>query len=451
MADIAMPQLGETVTEGTITKWFKAVGDQVTEDEPLFEVSTDKVDSEVPSPASGYLVEIRVAEGDTVDVGTVLAVISDSPAQAASGDSPGDAAAPAAAPAEEPAPAAPAVAGAGSAAAPSDPSPEPEPDLEPSPEPPPAPVSSGAGDGVVLSPIVRRLIAEHDLDPSTIEGTGEGGRITRADVLRAAEGRGPTPAPASKGAPAPRLAPMAPATAGERDTVVPLNNIRRRTGEHMVRSKATSPHVLTVMEVDFEGVERARRAVRDEFREQEGFSLTYLPFVTRALVDAIAEFPHMNASVGDGELIVHHDVNVGIAVDLNYEGLIVPVIHDAQDKRLRAIARDISDLAQRARAKQLSADDISGGTVTITNAGQWGTFVQMVVINQPQVMILSTEGVTRRPVVVTDASGNEAIAIHSVGNLSMAWDHRAFDGAYAAAFLRRVCEILETRDWSAEL
>jgi 2-oxoglutarate dehydrogenase E2 component (dihydrolipoamide succinyltransferase) len=232
---------------------------------------------------------------------------------------------------------------------------------------------------------------------------------------------------------------------------VPFNNIRRRTGEHMVRSKATSPHVLTVMEVDLEGVEQVRRAHKERFKAETGVSLTYLPFIARALVDAIGDFPHMNASVGDAELIVHHQINLGIAVDLDYEGLIVPVIHGAGDLRLPAIARSVADLAGKARTRKLQADDISGGTVTITNAGAYGTLVQMAVINQPQVMILSVEGVTRRPVVVTDAAGNEAIAIRSMANLSMVWDHRAFDGAYAAAFLRRVVDILEQRDWEAEL
>ena len=342
---------------------------------------------------------------------------------------------------------------------------------EPSPAAPePRARAGGGGDasGLVLSPVVRRLIAEHSLDPTSIEGTGAGGRITRSDVLRAVEGGGGgrarrPAAPAAKAAPAAAPAPapsavpqpaaqVATAKAGERDTVVPLNNIRKRTGEHMVRSKATSPHVFTIMEVDFEAVEQVRRAHRE--RVQGAARASASPtcrsspgrWSTRS-----AEFPHMNATVGDGELIVHNYVNLGIAVDLNYEGLIVPVIHDAQDKRLRALAREVSDLANRARTKKLSADDITGGTVTITNAGGAGTFANLPVINQPQVMILSTEGVFRKPVVVTDAAGNEAIAIHSVGNLSMGWDHRAFDGAYAAAFLRRVCEILETRDWTAEL
>jgi 2-oxoglutarate dehydrogenase E2 component (dihydrolipoamide succinyltransferase) len=497
-----MPQLGETVTEGTITKWFKAVGDEVSEDEPLFEVSTDKVDSEVPAPSAGFLVEIRVPEGETVDVGTVLAVLGDS-ADAASdggGDAPAEEA-PADEPKTEEAPAQVAPAEPEPAEqAPAEPEPEPEPASasvdqapgEPSTSQPPSSAGAAAdggdtdvapagdapssgGEGVLLSPVVRRLISEHGLDPASIEGTGAGGRITRNDVLKlverdqstpaaaesapaaAAAKAEPAPAPAAKAAPpaqkpaAARPAAAPAARAGERDTVEPLNNIRKRTGEHMVRSKATSPHVLTVMEVDYERVEQARRAHKDEFKRTEGFSLTYLPFIARALIDAIDEFPHMNATVGDGELIVHNYVNLGIAVDLNYDGLIVPVIHEAQDKRLRAIAREISNLAGRARGKKLSADDISGGTVTITNAGQYGTFVQAAVINQPQVMILSTEGVSRRPVVVTDAMGAEAIAIHSVGNLSMTWDHRAFDGAYAAAFLNRVREILETRDWEVEL
>ena len=390
MADIQMPQLGETVTEGTITKWFKAVGDQVAEDEPLFEVSTDKVDSEVPSPAAGYLTEIKVNEGDTVDVGTVLAVLSDQPGGGGNGASAEPAAQEGAAEAEPAPPSgdggtaleqeaaeqeqAEAQADAeqpGSAAAT-----EVVPPAEPEPTSAPAPAAAPTGgdaSGLVLSPVVRRLVAEHNLDPTSIEGTGAGGRITRSDVLRAVEGGAAAPAPtapAAKAAPASAPAPtpsavpqpaaqVATAKAGERDTVVPLNNIRKRTAEHMVRSKATSPHVFTIMEVDFEAVEKARRGHREEFKATEGFSLTYLPFIARAMVDALAEFPHMNATVGEGELIVHNYINIGVAVDLNYEGLIVPVIHDAQDKRLRAIAREVSDLANRARSKKLSADDIS--------------------------------------------------------------------------------------------
>ncbi|HYI61130.1 MAG TPA: dihydrolipoamide acetyltransferase family protein [Acidimicrobiales bacterium] len=508
MAEIQMPQLGETVTEGTITKWLKSVGDEISEDEAIVEVSTDKVDSEIPSPVSGTLTEIKVEEGETVDVGTVLALVGDGAAgggndgggadagseaegggaeeqaqASASSDVPSsgrpedqgaeaeakeaeaeaeiDAATEPSGGGQAPEPDTADTAGGGDAAA------EADTDAQGPAQAPPPPPSGGSAEGMVLSPVVRRLIAENDLDPASLTGTGAGGRITRSDVLAAVEGGGggrapaarpsappgapagaerPSPAPAA--APAPRTAP---ARAGESDTSVPFNNIRRRTGEHMVRSAATSPHAYTAMEVDMEGVERVRQAHKQRVRDELGISLTYLPFVTRALVDALAEFPHMNASVGEGELVVHHDVNVGYAVDLGYEGLIVPVVHGAQDLRLPAISRAVADLADRARSRKLSADEISGGTVTITNAGASGTLVQLPIINQPQVMILSTEGVNRRPVVVTDADGNEAIAIRSVGNLTLGWDHRAFDGAYAAAFLRRVVDILETRDWEAEL
>jgi 2-oxoglutarate dehydrogenase E2 component (dihydrolipoamide succinyltransferase) len=452
MADIQMPQLGETVTEGTITKWFKAVGDAVAEDEVLFEVSTDKVDSEVPSPVAGYLAEIRVPEGETVDVGTVLAVVSDAAPS-------GDGAAPAAEASPPPPPPPPAPAAPTAEAAPP---PPPPPAAAPAPPPPPAaappppapappaapspPAPAPAEGGQVLSPVVRRLIAEHQLDPDTIPGSGVGGRITRSDVQRQIEAR------AMGGGAAPAARPAGPAPrSGSGDTVEKLNNIRRITGEHMVRSKATSPHAMTAVEVDFENVERVRRAHRESFKASEGFSLTYLPFISRAVVDALRDFPHLNATVGDGELIVHNYVNLAIAVDLDFEGLLAPVIHEADDKRLRAIAREINDLATRARTKKLSADEIAGGTFTISNSGPFGTFMVIPVINQPQVAILSTDGVTRKPVVVTDADGNEAITIHSVGMLAMSWDHRAFDGAYAAAFLREVKTILETRDWQAEI
>jgi 2-oxoglutarate dehydrogenase E2 component (dihydrolipoamide succinyltransferase) len=219
----------------------------------------------------------------------------------------------------------------------------------------------------------------------------------------------------------------------------------------MVRSKHTSAHTMVAVEVDYFGVEKVRNAVKSAFKESEGFSLTYLPFITRAVVDALEDFPHVNSSVGDDSLIVHHDVNIGIAVDLDFEGLLVPVIHQADGKRLRVLAREISALAAKARAKRLTMDDISGGTFTITNAGPFGTFITVPVINQPQVAILSTDGVRKRPVVVEMPDGTDGIAIHPVGNLVMSWDHRAFDGAYAAAFLRDVKEIIETREWSPEL
>ena len=459
MADIVMPQLGESVTEGTITKWFKQVGDHVAEDETLFEVSTDKVDSEVPSPSAGYITEIKVPEGETVDVGTVLLVLADSPAGGApAADAPAPVAeAPAtAAPAPAPEPPAPVAAPAPVAEAPTPPP-------APAPAPAAAPEGSGAG-GQLLSPLVRRLIEENGLDATAIPGTGVGGRITREDVLGVLDARAggapaapaappaaPAAATAAPVAAAPAAATAAPVLAGQGDSVVALSNIRLRTGEHMVRSLATSPHAITAIDVDFEAVERARRAQKEQFKTEEGFSLTYLPFIARAVVDALAEFPHMNATVGERDLIVHHAVNLSIAVDLNFEGLLAPVIQGADGKRLRAIAREVNDLATRARQKKLSPDDLNGGTFTISNSGSYGTLLVAPIINQPQVGILSTDGVKRRPVVVELPDGSESIAIHSVGNLTLSWDHRAFDGAYAAAFVARIKEILETRDWVAEL
>lgn len=450
MAEITLPQLGETVTEGTITRWFKKVGETVAADEPLFEVSTDKVDTEVPSPIAGVLAEIRVAEGDTVPVGTVIAVVGDS----------------AGAPA--PAPAAPAAAPAPAPTPP--PAPAPAPAAAPAPAPvaaPPAPVSPVAApvsstEGMVLSPVVRKLISENGLDASRINGTGPGGRITRDDVMAVLDGGAARPA-AAPAAPTPAPAPAAPAAApapvaaapravaGTRDEVVSLSKIRQATGAHMLMSKGASPHAFSVVEVDFANVDATRSRTKDGFKSDEGFSLTYLPFIARAVVDALREFPHLNASLGANELIVHKYIDLGIAVDLDYQGLIVPVIRDAEEKRLRGIARDINDLATRARSRRLSPDEISGGTFTITNNGSAGSVLTMPIINQPQVAILSTDAIVKKPVVVSIPGGGDSIAIHPVGNLAMAWDHRAFDGAYAAGFLVKVKEILETRDWSSEV
>ena len=464
MADVTMPQLGETVTEGTITKWFKQVGDQIAEDEVLFEVSTDKVDSEVPAPTSGYVTEILVPEGETVEVGAKLAVISDS---APSGN--GDGAAPAMQ--EEPEPEAEAEAkddapveaveeSQAGTPEPEQPKAEEEPKAEPEPKAEEAAPEPSENGGKVLSPVVRRLIAEHNLDASQIKGTGSGGRITRADVLAVVENKGaqdaPPPAsekqeaPAKEAPPAKEAAPVR-ISAGQGDETIAFSNIRKRTAEHMVRSLATSAHTLVVTEVDFDNVDKVRNVVKDQFRAEEGVGLNYLPFIARAVIDAIREFPHVNASVGDNELIVHHYVNLGIAVDLNFEGLIVPVVHDADGKRLRALAREISDLANRARGKKLGADDIAGGTFTITNAGGYGTLITGPIINQPQVAILSTDGVKMKPVAVAVGDDDWAVAVHPIGNLAISFDHRAYDGAYAAAFLAKVRDILETRDWQQEL
>jgi 2-oxoglutarate dehydrogenase E2 component (dihydrolipoamide succinyltransferase) len=462
-----MPQLGETVTEGTITKWMKAVGDEVARDEPLFEVSTDKVDSEVPSPAAGVLSEIIVPEGETVEVGVKLAVIGDG--ATGSSDAPVAAAAEAPAPAAEAAPLPPPPAPAPTEAAPPPPPPPPAPAAEPAP----AVAADGNGTGAgaqVLSPMVRRILSENGIDESEVTGTGAGGRITRDDALRAADARrtsgatAPSPvAPAqaappqsAPAAPPARVAPAAPAvsmapfrTAG--DQVVPFSNMRRRTAEHMVRSKATSPHAFIANEVDFEAVERVRTAWGERFKAEEGFSLTYLPFVARAAVEALRDFPLLNASVVEDSLVVHSEINLGIAVDLSHEGLIVPVIHRAEEVTLRGVARRIRDLAERARGRQLNADDIAGGTFSITNDGPFGTYFTVPIINQPQVAILATDGVARRPVVVTQPDGSESIAIHSTGILGVSWDHRAVDGAYVSLFLAKVAELLGTRDWAAEL
>ena len=442
MSDVTLPMLGESVTEGTITRWFKQVGDTVAEDEALFEISTDKVDSEVPSPVAGVVTEILVPEGETVEVGTVLARVggADAPAPAAP--------APAA-----PAPAAPAPAPAAPAPAPAAPA--------------HAAPAAASTEGFVLSPVVRRLITENNLDPATITGTGVGGRITRKDVEAVVQQRSvggaaapapaaPAPAPAAPAAPAPApvapAAAAAPAPAGANDgDSIAMNNIRRRTAEHMVMSKATSPHVLTAMEVDFEGVEVVRRRHKAAWKAEEGFSLTYLPFIMRALADALRDFPMMNASINGDSVTLHNHVNVAIAVDLNFDGLLAPVVKNVEGKRLRQLSRDVVDIATRARSKKVTPDDLSGGTFTITNAGQYGTMMQFPIINQPQVAILSTDGVHRKPVVVTDDFGSESIAIHSVGVLALAWDHRAFDGAYAAAFLAKIRDIIQDTDWEAEL
>ena len=496
-----MPQLGETVTEGTVTKWLKKVGDTVAQDEIIFEVSTDKVDSEVPSSASGVLTQILVEEGETVDVGTVLAVVS------AEGEAPAPAPAAAStsapAPTPEPAEAARVVTAPAPAPTPAPvaaSTPAPAPTLEPAeaarvaPAPAPAAAATPApsteaepGEGaLLLSPVVRKLIYDNGVNPADIAGTGAGGRITRSDVLSyldkrasgvqvsAATAEAPpspmaptftSPTPQARAAseapvssvsklvqpPAARSVAVEASVAGARDEVIPFTNIRRRTAEHMVRSKATSPHALVSIEIDFEAVERVRRAVREQFRNEEGFSLTYLPFIARATVEAMRTFPHLNASVGEDSLIVHKDLNLSIAVDLDQEGLIAPVIHGADTKRLRGLARDIRDLADRARSKRLTADDIVGGTFTITNPGPFGTFMTVSIINQPQVAILSTDGVKRKPVVVTQTDGSESIAIHSVGIMALSFDHRVIDGAYAAAFLARIKEIIETWNWAQEL
>ena len=487
MADITLPQLGETVTEGTITRWFKKVGDAVAADEPLFEVSTDKVDTEVPSPISGTLTEIRVKEGDTVAVGTVIAVVGAANAATAAQSA---LAAPVVATAA-PAATAPHAATASQSAPPATAAPAPvvaapaANAATASQSAPPAPVAASVATATrapmptstsnkLLSPVVRRLVADHGIDVNSLVGTGPGGRITREDVLDFIDKNGSAPKvmPANKplesvvqapSAPAPvaqapapvvtaAVAPPAKFTqSSERETVTPLSKIRKLTGAHMIMSQKVSPHAFSVVEVDYANVDATRNAVKDQWKQSEGFTLTYLPFIARAIVDALAEFPNLNASIEGDNLIVHNYVDLGVAVDLQFQGLLVPVVRSADSKRLRAIAREIFDLATRARSRKLTPDEIQGGTFTISNNGSAGSVLTMPIINQPQVAILSTDAIVRKPVVAQLSDGSESIAIHPVGNLAMSWDHRAFDGAYAAGFLAKIKQVLETQDWSAEI
>jgi pyruvate dehydrogenase E2 component (dihydrolipoamide acetyltransferase) len=354
-----------------------------------------------------------VPEGETVAIGTALAVIADS----ADEDIPDAMPEPIAAPA--PAPAAREVAPVKARTG--------------APRFERAPQSNGNG---FLSPVVKALLAEHGLEPGGVVGSGRAGRITRSDVLAAAANRRAAPVAA-----APASIAYPPATAAGDDEVVEFTRARRTTAEHMVRSLATSAHTLVATEVDYHGVDSVRRAA----------GLSYLPFVARAVIDAIAEFPNVNASVGDDVLIVHPHVHLGVAVDVDFQALVVPVVRDADAKRLQALADEIAEQAAKARAKRLTADDLTGGTFTITNVGAFGTLVTAPVINQPQVAILSTDGVKMRPVALRASNGEWTIGIHPVGNLSLSFDHRAYDGAYASAFLARVRDILETRDWSQEV
>lgn len=423
---VVMPQLGETVSEGTVTVWHKKVGDKVAADEILFEVGTDKVETEIPAPTAGVLTEILVDEGETVDVGTALAVIDDGK---------GEAAAPAKAKKAEPAPAAEAQPAAKSQSN----------SAERRARAPRAVAGGGGRDR--LSPVVRKLLAEHDLDAAEIEGTGRDGRIKRDDVLAYLQnGGGRAAAPTSVARRVPQARPSAP-SAGE---TIKFDRRRKMIAEHMVRSKATSAHVLQAIEADFSRVDAARAAKGDAFRRKEGFTLTYLPFVAFATCRAIGEFPKINASVEDDALILHADINLAIAVDLGEDGLITPVVHNATDFSVRGLARKIRDLAARARAGDLSVDELSGGTYTISNSGSFGTLITAPIINQPQVAILSTDGVHKKPVVIEGPDG-DSIAIRPIGVVAQSFDHRVIDGAYSAGFLRRIKELIETTDWGAEL
>lgn len=402
---VLMPQLGETVNEGTVDTWHKKPGDEVTKDEILLDVETEKVAVEIPAPISGVLIRILVDAGKTVDVGTVLAEISgpdDSP------DDEGNLQSPQAADKVT---------------------------LTESVNTQTAPPPAGKN-GQRLSPAVRRLIAENGLDGSLIQGTGRDGRLTRRDVLSyLASQQSETPA-------------EKPALGG-RDERLPFNRIRRATAAHMVRSKSTSPHVLQTIEADFSAVDRLRLQKRDSWREDHGFSLSYLPFVARAVCLAIGEFPRINASVDGDGLVVHSAINLAFAVDLNFEGLVAPVIQDVRELKVSALALRINDVVKRARNNELSADDLSGGTYTLSNPGPFGTLFTAPIINQPQVAILSIDGIGKRPVVIEGPEG-DSLGIRPVGVLAQSFDHRAFDGAYSAAFLNRLKSLLEQQDWTLE-
>ncbi|MBX3651852.1 MAG: 2-oxo acid dehydrogenase subunit E2 [Burkholderiales bacterium] len=410
--DIIMPQLGETVAEGTVTKWYKKVGDSVKADETLFDVETDKVSTEIPSPVAGVIAEIVVAEGVVAKVGSTLAVIREAGAVQSASAAAAKSAAPATAPA--------ATAAAAST----------------------QPRRSRVDPAERLSPVVRRLVAEHHLNPADIRGTGRDGRITREDVIGYIAGRGAQPAavaaPSARPAPAP-----APVQSGQ---TLAFNSVRKRVAENMAKSWQTSPHVLQVVEADFLKVDQARAAHGAAWKAREGFSLTYLPFIVRAVSIALGKFPKLNASLSGDGLTLHRRINIGIAVDLNFDGLVVPVLKDVPSKSLPQIAKEINDLASRARAGKLRPDEMTEGTYTITNNGAFGTVITAPIINQPQVAILSADGIRKKPVVV-ESEGGDSIAIRPVGVLAQSFDHRAVDGSYSAAFLAEVKNALETRNW----
>ncbi len=464
--NVLMPQLGETVAEGTVAKWHKKAGDKIAVDELLFDVETDKVSMEVTAITAGVVTQILVPAGATVEVGTVLAVIDDG-ASAAVAAPAAQPVAPAATPA--PAPAAEAQPPSWYAAMPPNMNQATEQYTPPAASiaPAAAAVSAAQRDSHQrLSPAVRRIAAEYRLDLATVSGSGRNGRITRRNVLEFIQTRQSEPAqaaaaaaaaaPAARPAPAPAAAPVArapapgPVPASQLGTKVPFTRIRRLTADHMIRSKATSPHVLQAVEVDFHRVDQVRKAVRDAWKAKHGHSLTYLPFIGNAVCRALQDFPHLNSSVDGDGLVLHEHVNLAIAVDLGAEGLVAPVIKEAENLSIAQLADAIADIAHRSRTNRLKPNDFSGGTYTLSNSGTFGTLITAPIINQPQVAILSTDGVRKKPVVVETSEG-DSIAIRPVGVLAQSFDHRAVDGAYSAAFLDRLRRLIETSNWSIEV
>jgi pyruvate dehydrogenase E2 component (dihydrolipoamide acetyltransferase) len=462
--DVVMPQMGVSVSEGTITKWLKSEGDQVEADEALLEISTDKVDTEVPSPASGTLTQIVVQEGETVEVGTKLAQIGGQAAEAAD-------AAPAA---EVPEPAtAQAAAESAAAAGAEGETPTREPVAEAPPTTQPAATGDGAADGKsFVSPVVARIASEHGVDPHQVQGTGRGGRVTKKDILSFIEQGAPAAAPeAPEAPPAPAPAerrpaptppappPTAPAAepavpqpvgAAEGEQFEPVNAMRRGIAEHMRRSLDTAAHVTSAIEVDMSKVVGIRKKLKPEYQKAYGINVTYLAFISRATVETLRDYPWINGELRGEQIVTRNYVNLGFAVELaDGKGLIVPVLKHAEGLNLLGIARGVVDIAQRARDKKLSPDDVQGGTFTITNPGGYGTFHGTPVISQPQAAILGTYAVVKRPWVIQDDRGEDVIAIRPIMNLTLTYDHRLVDGALAGRFLRDLREKLETWDESA--
>jgi pyruvate dehydrogenase E2 component (dihydrolipoamide acetyltransferase) len=460
--DVVMPQMGVSVSEGTITKWLKQEGEEVQADEALLEISTDKVDTEVPSPASGVVTQILVKEGETVDVGTKLAVIG------------GEAGAPAEEPAAEPEPEAAAPAAeevAQPAETPAvDQAPAPEP--APAPAPPATPADAQQNGKSFVSPVVARIASEHNVDVSSVPGTGRGGRVTKKDILNYVESgpqaappqeappTAPEPAPAPAPAPEPAPAPAAEAppkpppppapepvaaTAGEQ--LEPMNAMRRGIAEHMRRSLDTAAHVTSAIEVDMSRVVDIRNKLKPEYQKTYGVNPTYLIFVARAVVETLKRYPWINGEIRGEQIVTRPWVNLGFAVELaEGKGLIVPVVKHAEGLNLLGMAQAVTNIAERARNKKLTPDEVQGGTFTITNPGGYGTFHGTPVISQPQAGILGTYALVKRPWVVQDSFGKDVIAIRPIMNLTLTYDHRLVDGALAGRFLKDLKEALETWD-----
>ena len=473
--DVVMPQMGVSVSEGTVTRWLKSEGDQVEADEALLEISTDKVDTEVPSPAAGTVTQILVQEGETVEVGTKLAQIGG--ASAGNGQAQAAPPEPATAQAAAESEAASSSEGETPTATQIEETKAPEPPLEPEPAPVTPPADGGTDGKSFVSPVVARIASEHGVDPGQVQGSGRGGRVTKKDILdfiehgapvapepapepaaaAPAEAPGEAPAQAPSEAPAlpaspPKPAPPAPppvvAETGEQ--LEPMTAMRRGIAEHMRRSLDTSAHVTSAIEVDMSEVVAIRKRLKKEYEAAHGVNPTYLSFIARATVETLREYPWINGEIRGEQIMTRNYVNLGFAVELaDGKGLIVPVLKHAEGLNLLGIARGVADIAQRARDKKLTPDDVQGGTFTITNPGGYGTFHGTPVISQPQAAILGTYAVVKRPWVIQDDRGEDVIAIRPIMNLTLTYDHRLVDGALAGRFLRDLRKKLETWDEAA--